>query len=328
MDRMTMTRRSVTGALLAAAAVPRPAAAAPPVDRLARIIVGSQPGGGSDVVARLIAGRLEGRYAPQVIVENRPGASNRLAAEAVKAAAPDGATLLQTPMPVLTLFPHVFPKTTRFDPVADFTAASTICEVAYGFVVRADHPARDLAGFITWAKQRGEATFAPPVLGAPQHMLALIMARQVGLQLTVVPYRGGQAAQVDLLGGRIDSFMSHMAEVAPNVRSGTTRLLAVSSAERLPSLPDVPTFAEAGFPALTASEAFCLSLPARTPAAFAEAIHATVAAAIAEPEMRARLAQLEVTPLALPPAATAARIKAEFDGWGRIVSESGFTAEG
>lgn len=320
-------RSALTAALAAVVGLPsRPAGAA--VDRLARIVVGSPPGSGTDIVARLIAEQLVARsYAPNVIVENRPGASSRLAAEAVKAAAPDGTTMLQAPMPVLTLAPHVFPRTTRFDPLVDFVPATTIGELAYGLVVRANHPARNLEEFLNQARQRGGATFAPPVLGTPQHMLGLGLASRAGVAFTVVPYRGGAFAQQDLLGGRLDCFMSHMAELAANLGGGQTRLLAVSAPARLPSQPDAPTFAEAGFPELTASEAFCLMLPARAPAALADALHRAVEAAVTEPMLRERFTRLNLSPLVLSPQAISLRVRDEFAAWGPIVRASGFTAE-
>src|SRR5690349_11144639 len=180
-----LPRRSLL-ALLSAGSVAAAGQASPTLDRTARIVVGAPPGGGTDTVARLLAERLSGRYAPQVIVENRPGASSRLGAEAVKASASDGGTMLICPMPVLALFPHVLPRTTRYDPLKDFTPVATVGELSYGFVVPRDHPARDLAGFIDWAKAKGDVSFAPPVAGAPQHMLGLAFARDAGLTFTVV----------------------------------------------------------------------------------------------------------------------------------------------
>lgn len=303
------------------------ASAAPTLDRVARIIVGSQPGGGSDTIARTLAERLSGTYAPQVVVENRTGASTRLAVEAVKVAAPDGATILQTPMPVMSLFPHTFPKTTRYDALSDFIPAATVGEVAYGWVVRADHPARNIPSFIAWAKAKGSFNFAPAVIGAPQHMLAVLLSRQAGFEMTVVNYRTGSLAQHDLLGGRIDAFMSHMAEVGPLAREGRTRLLAVSSPERLPGKPEVPTFAEQGFPDLTMTEAFCLMLPAATPAPLVGALNEAVRVVVEHPAARERLAPLEMVPKVLSPEATAARIRAEREHWGPIVKASGFSAD-
>jgi tripartite-type tricarboxylate transporter receptor subunit TctC len=321
------TTRRAAFALLAAESSPRLAAAAPAIDGAARIIVGAAPGGGADTVARLLAEPLSGRYATQVIVVNRPGASSRLAVEAVKAAAPDGTTILLGPMPVLTLFPHVLPRTTRYDTLADFTPVTTIGELAYGFAVNADHPALDLASFLAWTRQRQGATFAPPVLGAPQHMLGVALARQAGVNFTLVPYRDASQAVQDLLGGRIDCHINHMAVLAPQVRGSRLRLLAVSSEGRLPGFPEVPTFAEQGFATLTGSEAFSVMLPARAPDSIVVALHTAIEAVVAVPMMRERLARLEITPMVLSPQATAARVRTEFAAWGPVVATSGFKAE-
>jgi tripartite-type tricarboxylate transporter receptor subunit TctC len=303
------------------------ARAIPTISDTLRIVVGAAPGGGADTIARLLLEPLAGRYAPQVIVVNRPGASSRLAPEAVKSAAPDGSTLLLSPMPVLTLFPQVLPKTTRYDTLADFTPVTTVGEVAYGFVVRANHPARDLKDFLARAKQQGSVTFAPPVLGAPQHLLGLTLARQAGISFTVVSYRDATGPVQDLLGGRVDSFMSHMAQLAPHVRDGRMRLLAVSSEDRLPSFPASPTFAEMGFSDLTGAEAFSVMLPQGAPNVVVNALHGAIATAVAEPALRERLARLEMTPLVLTPAETGARIRREYAAWGPVVSASGFRPE-
>jgi tripartite-type tricarboxylate transporter receptor subunit TctC len=228
---------------------------------------------------------------------------------------------------VLSLFPHVLRRTTRYHPIHDFTAAATIGELAYGFIVGRDHPARDLASFIDWARARGEVTFAPPVVGAPAHMLGLIFARAAGLNASVITYRAGTLALPDLFAGRLDSYMSHMAEVATHVRGGQARLLAVSSETRLPGFPDAATFAEQGFPQLTGSEAFAVLLPANTPQPAVAALNTAIALAVAEPGVRARLAQLQLAPLVLSPAATTARLAQEFAAWEPIIRASGFTPE-
>jgi tripartite-type tricarboxylate transporter receptor subunit TctC len=325
MNRSSLSRRLLLA--LPAAALAGRADANSPLDRTARIIVGAAPGGGTDRVARVLAEHFAGRYAPQVIVENRPGASSRLGAEAVKAAAPDGATLLICPMPVLALFPHVMPRTTRYDPIADFTPAGTVGELAYGFVVGRGHPATDLRSFIDWARAKGDISFAPPVAGAPQHMLGLTLMRAAGLHATVVTYRASTLAFPDLIAGRLDCYMSHMAEVAPQVRGGQVRLLAVSSEGRLGGFPDTATFVEQGFPQMTGGEGFAVMLPARAPQPVVAALNAAIAEAVADPTVRDRLAQLEMTPMVLSPGATAARLAAEFAAWGPTVRASGFTPE-
>ena len=326
MDTARLGRRGVLGALTMAAGLPR-ADAATTLDRPARILVGSPPGGGTDLSARMLAEQLRDHYAPQVVVENKPGASTRLASEAVKAAAPDGLTLLVAPVPVMTLFPHVFPKTMRYDVAVDFTPVTTLGTVAYGWVVRMDHPARTLPEFLAWARGKGGATFAPPVIGAPQHMMALDIARRAKVGLTPVSYRGALLAQQDMIAGQIESVVAHMGDLAGLLQGRQTRLLAVSTPQRLPSWPDAETFAEAGFPGLPQDEAIGLFLPARVPAPLVEALFRATAEAVAAPAMQAGLTRLEYRPGTLPQAAFAERIRAEREAWGPIVQATGFTAD-
>ncbi len=300
--------------------------AAPALERTARILVGAAPGGATDLLARLLAEQIAGLYAPAVVVENKPGASSRIAAEAARMAVPDGTTLLLNPSPVLTLFPHSMPRTTRFRP-ADFTPVTTLGEMSYGLVVRSEHPAQNLAGLIDWAKARGEVDFAPPVLGAPQHLLGMVFAAAAGLRFNVIAYRTAAQSMLDLLAGQVPVSMSHMAEISGPLRAGRLRLLAVTSAARLANLPEVPTFAEAGFPQVTGGEAYLISLPAAAPAAVVASLHAAVAAAAERPALRERQAQMQLAALTLSPAATAARLREEFDHWGRLVAQTGFRAE-
>lgn len=325
MPAACLPRRSILGLLPALGC--SKALAVTPIDRTARIIVGAAPGGGTDTIARILAQHLSGRYAPQVIVENRPGASSRLGAEAVKAAPPDGTTMLLCPMPVLALFPHVLVRTTRYDPLADFTPVATVGELAYGLIVPRDHPAADLAAFVAWAREKGDVSFAPPVAGAPQHMLGLLLARAAQMNFTVITYRTTTVAVQDLIAGRLDSYMSHMAEVSPQVRAGHARLLAVTSERRLAGFPEVPTFAELGFPQMSAGEAFAVMLPARAPEPVVAALNAAIADAVAEPAVRERLLQMQMLPMVLSPADTASRLAREFEAWGPVVRASGFTPE-
>jgi tripartite-type tricarboxylate transporter receptor subunit TctC len=289
--------------------------------------VGVPPGSGTDLCARLISEQLRDRYAPQIVVENRPGASSRLAIEAVKAAPADGATLLVAPVPVMTLFPHVFPKTTRYDALTDFAPVTTIATMPYGWVVKQDNPARTLTEFLATAKEKGGATFAPPVIGAPQHMIGLEVGRRAGVRLTPVSYRGGAAAQQDLIGGQIDSFIGHMGDLAGLLRGGQTRLIAVSTAERLPAWPNVPTFAEAGFAGLPQDEAMGVYVPIRTPAPTLATLHQLLVDAVATPAMREGLMRLEMAPMTMTSGTFVERVRAEREAWAPIVRAIGFSAD-
>jgi tripartite-type tricarboxylate transporter receptor subunit TctC len=230
-------------------------------------------------------------------------------------------------MPVLALFPHTLPRTTRYDPLTDFTPAATLGELAYGIAVKADNRAQSLGEFILRGRMKGGVTFAPPVLGAPQHMLMLAFAREVDLPVQVVPHRTTTQGLLEVVAGRIDCTMTHMAELSPQVRGGAVRLLAVSSARRLVSFPEVPTLAELGFERYTATEAYSIVLPARAPAEIAAGLHREVERAVADEGFAERLRRQEVTPNVLSPEATAARLRAEHAAWGPIVRASGFTAE-
>ena len=158
-------------------------------------------------------------------------------------------------------------------------------------------------------------------------MLGLTLTHAAGLNATIITYRAAALALPDLIAGRLDSSISHMADVATQLRGGQTRLLAVSSEARLPGFPDAATFAEQGFPQLTGKEAFAVMLPARLAPSVASALNAAISEAVAEPAVQTRLSQLQMTPLVLSPAATAMRLAREFENWGPIVRASGFTPE-
>jgi len=300
----------------------------PVLDRLARIVIGFPPGGSSDTVARIYAERLRGAYAPQVVVENRAGATGRLALEAVKAARPDGTTLAQTPASMLTVYPHLYPRTLRYDALTDFVPITPVCFFPFALAVRTDHPAKTFPEFAEWARRQGGAVpFASPAAGAVPHFVGVQMARLLGLRLTHVPYRGGGPAVQALLGGEIPMVLVVAGEISEFHRSGQARILAVSSPERMPRLPEVPTFAELGQPDLTAEEWFGVLLPAGAPAPIVDGLHRAIAAAAATPELQEGLARLEYRTAMMSPGDFAESIRAERERWRPIVAESGFKPE-
>jgi tripartite-type tricarboxylate transporter receptor subunit TctC len=319
------TRRLALGLALGAA-LARPALAQP--RGTVRVIVGFPPGGSADTTARLLAERLRGGYAQTIIVENRIGAAGRLAIEAVKAADPDGGTILLTPASMLVIFPHLYQRSLRYDPFADLIPVCPAGEFPFGMGVgpMAGHAA-SLRDFIAWGRGRAEIPYGSAAAGSVPHFMGVQLARAAGLSMTHIPYRGSAPAIQDLIAGRTACSFHPMVDLAPHAAGGQVRLAAVSSAERLPRFPDVPTVAEQGYPQLTGSEWFGLFLPARTPAAVVEALNRAAVEASAAPEYREALARLEMRPFPLAPAAFLARVRADYEKWGPIIAESGFKPE-
>jgi tripartite-type tricarboxylate transporter receptor subunit TctC len=316
----------------AALAIPGLIAAAPArsqtVQRPARLVIGFPPGGSSDVVARLYAEKLRGAFAPQVVVDGRVGAAGRIAVEFVKAAEPDGTTFLQTPASMLTLQPHVFPREVRYDALTDLVPVSTVCSYPFAFAVPKDHPAQDLAGWIAWAKAQGrDLPWASPAAGSAPHFMGIMLARKAGIEMTHVPFRGAAPAVQELIAGRLTCFIGVLGDVSPQQGEGL-RMLAMSSPERNPRYPSVPTFAELGHADLNKDEWFGALLPAGTPAPVAAALHRAIVAAAASPEMVAALDRLDYLPtVSASPGEFAARIRGERDGWAAVVRDSGFRPE-
>lgn len=321
----TMGRRAALG--LGAGLIASGSAGAQTVPRNVRVLVGFAAGGPTDLVARLYAERLRPAYTAAAIVENRAGASGRLAVEAVRAADPDGTTLLMTPASVMTLQPHIFPREARYDAVTDFVPVCTLCDFGFGVAVPASHPARSFAELVAWLRaQPAEVPYGSPGAGSGPHFVGDMIGRAVGARLNHVPYRGAAPAVQDALGARIPLVIAVLSDLVPHNGQGL-RLLATSSRERLARLPEVPTLAELGFPQLTISEWFGLFAPARTPAPIVAALHRTVVAAAETPEVRQALDRLEFLPTINGPEEFAARIRRERDAWGPVVRESGFQPE-
>jgi tripartite-type tricarboxylate transporter receptor subunit TctC len=326
---MTETTRRTALALLAATLAAGAARAqAPTVNRLARILLGFPPGGSSDVTARLLAEKLRGGYAPNLIVENRAGAGGRLAIEALKAADPDGTTLLQTPASMITIYPHLYPGTLRYDPFADVIPVTPVAEFAFALSVGPGAPGvTSLAGLIAFAKARGGLHFGSPAAGSAPHFIGLELGKLAGFEAVHVPYRGGAPAIQDLMGGQLPASMNVISEALPQHEGGRIRIIAITGAQRFPQLPDVPTFAELGFGALTIAEWFGVFLPARTPAPVVAALNAQLGAAVQAPDVVQAFARLGFAPAHMTPEAFAARVRAEHAAWGPIVAASGFRPE-
>ncbi len=324
------TRRQLLAASAAALAagtglVPRARAQA--VSKPVRIIVGFPAGGGTDMIARILAERLRGPYASTVLVENKPGASARLAAEYVKSAEPDGSVLLFTPDFTMTIYPHSF-RSLSYDPVRDFTAIAPAARsmLTYSIGPAVPQSVKTLADFVAWCKANpAKASYATTSAGGTPHFVGMMLANEAHVPMTAVHYRGGAPALQDLLGGHVPVSINPISETLSFARSGSVRVLAVTGSKRSAFLPDVPTMREAGYNVVSDSWLGLLA-PAKMPAATVNALSAAVGEAVKSPQMVESLAKLGNEPTFQTPGEFAETVKADITRWGPIVKASGFVA--
>ena len=304
---------------------PRVALAAAATDwpsRTVRVICPVAAGGAIDAVARLVAGRLAEIWGQQVVVENRTGGSNNIAAEAVARAAPDGYTLLAAPASLAVarlLFPAL-----GYDPLTDFAPVSVLGTYPNIMVVPVSSPARTVAEFIAHAKASpGKLAYASGGHGSSLHLAGELFKRMAGIEMAHVPYRGAAPAFNDLIPGRVDVMFNLVSSSVPLVRAGKIRALAIATLERIAMLPDLPTIAESGVPGFDVSSWVALLAPAQTPDRIVVRLNADVVAALADEQTRRKFAELGVVPVASGPAELTATIKADMAKWGPLIRDVG-----
>jgi tripartite-type tricarboxylate transporter receptor subunit TctC len=294
----------------------------------ARILVGFPPGGTTDVIARLLTGAMKD-YASAIIVENRSGGAGRFAIEALKTAACDGSVFLLAPVATMTLYPHVH-KTLRYDPLQDFIPVTTVGEVSYLLTIGSKVPAnvKTLADFVAWCRANPEeANYGSPGAGSPLHFAGVQLGRAAGFKYNHVPYQGAAPALQDLLGGQITSSILPIDTPFPYIQSGTLRALAASRPRRSNFLPDVPTFREAGYPALESVDWWGIFVPASTPAECVERLNNSIRQALETNEVKAGLTRLSVEISTISLMDFARLMKSEFERWDSVVLASGFTPQ-
>jgi tripartite-type tricarboxylate transporter receptor subunit TctC len=326
---MPINRRHVLRVSAAFVAAGRPGfrARAQTVGKVVHMIVGFPAGGGTDITARVVAEALRGRYASAIIVEDKPGASARLAVEYVRNAPPDGSVMLFTPDFPLTLYPHVF-KLLKYDPVKDFVAVGPSSKSMLTVVIGPGVPAevKSLADFIRWCKANPEkANYATTSAGGTPHFTGVMLANEAKIPMTPVHYRGGAPAMQDLLGGQVPASINPVSEVLALAKAGSVRVLAVTGANRSPFLPDVPTIKESGYNVVVESLSG-IFLPAGTPDKIVTALNAAMRAASQSGAVIASLAKFGTEPAYQTPAQFAATIKSEIARWAPVVKTSGFVA--
>src|SRR5215470_18051875 len=245
-----LTRRTVLAASAIAAIGAAPLRAqAQTLRKTVHIIVGFPAGGATDLIARILADRMRGRYAPAAIVENKPGGAARVAVDYIKNAEPDGSEILVTPDFPLTVYPHSF-RTLSYDPLRDLTPVAPTSQSALTFIVGPAVPGevRSLKDFVAWCKGNPDkAVFATTSAGSTTHFVGIMLANAAGIGLSPVHYRGGAPALQDLVGGHVPASVNPIGEVMGQAASGKIRILAVATPARSRFLPDVPTMHESGY---------------------------------------------------------------------------------
>jgi tripartite-type tricarboxylate transporter receptor subunit TctC len=298
---------------------------AQPTPATLKLLVGFPPGGAVDVVARQLGEALRAA-GYTVVVDNRPGAAGKLAIDALRAAPPTGETLMVMPNSIMTMERGLYRKP-RFA-LGEFTPVSPVVENSQAFAVTQTLPPRSLQEFITWARSNpGKANFATPGQGTPFHFMGIEFARASGLDMQHIPYKGGGQAMPDLLSGQVPSMFSSTPNLLPFHQRGQVRILAISTPARIAALPEVPTFAEAGFPSLGDVEQFGIFAPAGTPAPVVARLAAAIATAVRTPAVRDGYAKLALEPASATPAAYATRLNEDARAWESRIQKAGFKAD-
>jgi tripartite-type tricarboxylate transporter receptor subunit TctC len=315
----------VLGVVLA----PGPAGAQAPdswPSRPIRFILPFPPGGGTDILGRLIAERLTANLGQPVVTENRGGAGGNVGAEAAAKSAPDGYTIVLV-APSLTISPSLYSKL-NYDPVKDFAPVSLVATVPNVMVTNPAVPANTLAEFIRLAKSKpGEMNFGSGGSGTSNHLAGELFNLVAGVKLVHVPYKGVNLAMNDVLSGRIQLVVIGIPATVPNIKAGKLRALALVAPRRSPVLPDVPTVAEAGLPNFEVTTWYGILAPAGTPKAIVVRLNAELAKIMHSPELKDRLDALATDPVTSTPEEFAGLIKREIVKWREVVREAGLKAD-
>lgn len=327
---MGTSRRNVLGLLTWGAAAPAlwaQGSAAPYPSKSIKVVVPFVAGGGGDNQARLILTRVAQELGQSIVFENVPGAGGNVGAQAAARATPDGYTLLYGTNGTHAIN-HALYKNPGFNPRRDFEPVGRLSSIPAMLVVRPGLPTNNVAELIALLKSKpGGLSFASAGNGTTSHLAGELFKAHVGVEAVHVPYKGGAPAMVDLLGGRVDFMIDVIPNTAPQVRGERLRALAVTSAQRLESFPQLPTMMEAGLPGFQISAWDALFAPAGTPPAVVERLHQAVQRALADPELRRQLAGRGSEVFPASPAELGRFIGTEMERWGTAVKRSGASVD-
>jgi tripartite-type tricarboxylate transporter receptor subunit TctC len=291
------------------------------------IIVASTPGGGTDIVSRIVAAQLSKQLGQPVVVENIPGAGSLTGTVAAAKATPDGYTLQTGLNASMAVNPSLFANL-PYDPVTDFEPVGMLAEFPFAVVVANNFPAHSLAELIALAKARpGEINYASAGNGTGQHLSMELFKLMTGINLTHVPYRGAAPAYTDVISGQVPVFIDNLASALGQIKGGSVRALAVTSKERSPLLPDVPTVEEAGVPGYVYYTWFGLWAPLHTPQPIIDKLHGEVVKALATPEVKDRITADAGQTMDMPLADIKPFLKVEIAKWADVVKRAGIQVQ-
>jgi tripartite-type tricarboxylate transporter receptor subunit TctC len=312
--------------LLALTMPPRAAEAQAYPDRPVRLIVPFTPGGPADALGRIFSRRMSELWGQQVVVENRAGADGSIAAALVSKSLPDGYTLLLH-AGSLVINASLY-KNLGYDPLKDFTPISKIASYMLLVVVTPQTGINSMADLVAQAKARpGTINYASAGIGSGTHLPVELFEQRAGITLVHVPYKGTSEATNDLVAGHIQLMFNNPVSGLPQVKSGRVKAIAVTGAQRLPALPDLPTIAESGFPGYEAGTWFGISGPARMPADVVKKIYQGIVQTIATPEAKQQLDAQSVDAVGSTPEELAAFMQSEDKVWREVIAKAGIKAE-
>ena len=320
-------RRCAALALLAAAALGMSGGAlsqAAPI----KVLVGFPPGGGTDAIARVLADKLKDQLGVPVIVENKAGAGGQLAAQALKAATPDGNTLFLTHDHSVTILPLVM-KNPGFDPAKDFVAVAGFATFVNALAVSGGTPAKSVNDYVAWVRNQGagKGTVGVPAPASVPEFLVKVVGQKYALDLQAAPYRGSAPMMADMLGNQIAAGVASIPDFIENHKAGKIRVVAVMGGARQAVMPEVPTFAELGLAGFEDIPYYGYFAPAGTPKAVIDRFSEALAKVLTQPEVRNQLTAMGLAVGHMPPEQLASRERAYAQVWTRVIKASGFQAQ-
>ncbi len=316
------SRRHLLGGAVAVAFAGAALAQTKPI----RVLVGFAAGGGNDVIARLVAQKMSEGSAGQVLVDNKTGASGLIAADILAKAPPDGTTLMVAAQTTYAVAPQLY-KSVAFDAARDVAGISLLGASPLVLVVNPSFAAKSVGELIEMAKAKpGAINFGSGGVGTTPHMAAELFLFTTGIRMTHVAYRGEAPAIADVLAGQLPLLFANVSVVTGQVKADTLRALAVTSSKRAPSLPDVPTLAEAGIKGADVETWFGLTAPAGTPREIVQRLNADVRKALAAPDLQQRFAELSLSVTPSSPEELDSLIKSEAARWGEVIRRANIRA--